>query len=93
VFKGDFPSEDLLSRNGITRLQVVTRASDLKMDLGDALAGHGAIGRSLLDPDSGEVTPFPKARPAPLRFIASLGRGMDRNFNGTFGRRHVITHG
>ncbi|WP_164003060.1 hypothetical protein [Pyxidicoccus caerfyrddinensis] len=93
VFKSDFPSEELLATKGIKRLIVVTRGNAPQNDLNDALAGHLTIERLLLNPDTGEQASFPKARPLPLRLAAGFGRGMARNFDGSFGHRYVISHG
>jgi hypothetical protein len=92
VFASDFPSEELLRSRGIQKLWVVTRLPELHPDLRDALSDHSGLERHLFNPETGAQIDFPKSRPLPVRLISRFGRGMTRNFNGTFGRRYV-SHG
>ena len=93
VFESDFPSEAFLIANGVTRLSIVTRDKSIGADLRDALASFREIERDLVDAETGGQTPFPKARPRPIRLVAAWARGIERNPDGTFGRRRPVTHG
>jgi hypothetical protein len=93
VFESDFPSDALLSANGIKRMRVMTRETTIGADLRDALSSFQGIDRAIVDPDFRKETSFPSPRSRPVRFISSLARCMERNPNGTFGRRHAVSHG
>ncbi|MCP3101892.1 hypothetical protein LZ198_23730 [Myxococcus sp. K15C18031901] len=91
VFASDFPSAEFFTSKGIGRLLVVTRGNDLLPDIRDAFAAHSTLQRFLVNPDDGQQVPFPAPRAAIWRGIASFGRALGRNWDGTFGRR--ISHG
>jgi hypothetical protein len=93
VFESDFPSEALLMDSGIRKLSVLTRGKTIGSDLRDALSSFRVVERELVDPDTGVQAPFPSARPRPVRLVAGWARGIVRNPDGTFGRRHPVTHG
>jgi hypothetical protein len=93
VFASDFPSEPFLIANGVKRISVITRQRTIDSDLRDALAAFREIERDLVDAGTGARRPFPPTRPRPIRLIAAWARGIERNPDGTFGRRHPVTHG
>ncbi|WP_241759047.1 hypothetical protein [Pyxidicoccus parkwayensis] len=92
VFESDFPSAEFFTSKGVGRLLVVTRGNALQPDIRDAFAAHSTLQRFLVNPDDGQQAPFPAPRAAIWRSIASFGRALERNWDGTFGRRRV-SHG